>query len=268
MTTLPSPALRAWLALPLVLSLLVATGCNKTGAADASASKPSPAGNARGAGSYEIVTVTRPESVDAYHAPYRAMYEICASSRELVKLPPAAPMKKPAPDFIEQRDTFVRDGDVFLHKRENFAMKLVSSDPKAGCDTRLEASTEYELYRDGKVISVALGDEGRSEQTNEWSNTNHYGADLTSNYTERKTIRGTAVRCQKLTVPGLDKLVQDICIADGSPRAPTDVNDEPITVSTRVVNPVMPSVVMITEPVSVKLGVPIDPKVFNLAGKN
>jgi hypothetical protein len=268
MTKTPSPARRAGLALPLVISLLAAAGCNRTGAADASASQPSLAGNARNAGSYEIVTVTRPESVDAYHAPYRAMYEICASSRELVKLPPAAPMKKPAPDFIEQRDTFVRDGDVFLHKRENFAMKLVSSDPKAGCDTRLEASTEYELYRDGKVISVALGDEGRSEQTNEWSNTNHYGADLTSNYTERKTIRGTAVRCQKLTVPGLDKLVQDICIADGSPRAPTDVNDEPITVSTRVVNPVMTSIVMITEPVSVKLGAPIDPKVFNLADKH
>ena len=45
--------------------------------------------------SYDVVTVERPESVEAYHQAYKAGYDICASTRQTLKLPPPAPMLQP-----------------------------------------------------------------------------------------------------------------------------------------------------------------------------
>jgi hypothetical protein len=268
MTTIRSTGIRPRLALPVIILLLVAAGCDRTAASNTSASTPSLSGNASHAGSYEIVTVTRPESVDAYHALYRTSYEICATARELVHLPPPAPMKQPPANFIEQRDTYISDGKVFFHKQENFTMTLVNGDPKAGCETRFLSSTQYWLVRDGQLTLASVSEEGRKEETHEWSTTNPYKSDLTSSYTEKKTIRGVAVRCQTPTGTALDQIAQDLCIADGSPHAPIDADDRPIPVSSRVVNPVLKDVVMLTEPVSVKLGIPIERKSFDLTGKN
>lgn len=225
-----------------------------------------PGGNAGNAGSYEIVSVTRPESVDTYHALYKAAYDMCATHRAAMKLPPAAPMKQPPPDFVEERNTFVSDGKAFLEKKEGFRMDL-DGNPETGCRTRLLASTSYSLYRDGKQTSVGISEEGRSEDSGEWFLPGQYTFDEAAKYTEKKTIHGVAVRCQTPTGTGLDNIVQNLCIADGSPRPPTDANGNPIQVSSRVKNVVLKDVVMITEPVSAKFGARIDPKAFDLPGK-
>jgi hypothetical protein len=59
---------------------------------------------------YEVVTVERQESVEAYHQAYKATYDICATTRATLKMPSPVPMKTPPADFISQRTTYTSDG--------------------------------------------------------------------------------------------------------------------------------------------------------------
>ena len=113
--------------------------CSKT---DAPAAEASGSG---GAVAYEVVTVERPESVEAYHKLYRATYDMCAVTRQNLKLPPPPPMKVPPSDFISQRTTYTSDGKAYLVKEEHFLYKVsigpCSGDQPSGATSRPSGST-------------------------------------------------------------------------------------------------------------------------------
>jgi hypothetical protein len=255
--------------LPLIVLCASAVACSKT-------NTPAPADAATGAAptasksaasdagvAYEVVTVERPESVEAYHKAYKATYDICATTRATLKMPPPAPMKVPPADFISQRTTYTSDGKAYLVKQEYFVYKSKMEEPTYSCDTYLEKTSSTQLIRGGKVYDAAVDESGKrsSEPPSEWDLPRESKSEL---YTVPKSVKGHAVKCMPM-LPNTEELITELCIADLKPGTLTGPAGEPIVLASRVTSAQKMIGVVLTEPVSVKVGEKIDKAVFDAA---
>jgi hypothetical protein len=229
-----------------------------------SAAVPVAAAATGGGSSYEVVTVERPESVGDYHKLYKAGYDMCATTRELKKMPPPPPMLQPPADFISERKTYISDGKAYLVKQEYFVYKMKMEEPSFTCETYLEKTSNTQLVRDGKVYNAAVDETGKrsSEPAEEWILPRESRKERI--YTEPKTVKGQAVKCMPM-LPNTDELLTELCIADLKPGTLTDVVGEPIVLSSRVTSAQKVLGAVLTEPVSVKVGGKIDKAVFDAA---
>ena len=255
--------------LPLIVLCAVTAACSKTNTS-------APADMATGAGStlseaavsdagtaYEVVTVERPESVEAYHKAYRTTYDICAATRATLKMPPPAPMKVPPADFISQRTTYTSDGKAYLVKEEHFIYKSKMEEPTFTCETYLEKMSSTQLIRDGKVYDAAVDESGKrsSEPPSEWGLPRESKHKL---YTESRLVKGYAVKCMPM-LPNTEQLITELCIADLKPGTLTGPTGDPIVLASRVTSAQKMMGAVLTEPVSVKVGGRIDKGVFDAA---
>jgi hypothetical protein len=212
---------------------------------------------------YEVVTVERPESVEAYHKAYRATYDICTTTRATLKMPPPAPMKVPPADLTSQRTTYTSDGNAYLVKEEHFIYKSKMEEPTFTCETYLEKTSSTQLIRDGKVYDAAVDESGKrsSEPPSEWGLPRESKSNL---YTVPKSVKGYAVKCMPM-MPNTEELITELCIADLKPGTLTGPTGEPIVLASRVTSAQKMMGAILTEPVSVKLGEKIDKAVFDAA---
>jgi hypothetical protein len=234
-------------------------GCSKADSS-AAASTATPGS----ATSYEIVTIERPESVDAYHKTYKAMYDMCAELRKTLKMPPPAPMLQPPANYISQRTTHVSDGKAYLTKEEHFIYKVAEIEERnPSCATSLESTSNTQLIRDGKMYNSSVDPEGKRESAppDEWFLPRDKESDI---YPERKMVKGHAVKC--MHVPAATKgMLTELCVADLNPGTLTDIIGKPIVIASRVsiVQDMMG--IIVTEPVSVRVNQPIDKAIFDAA---
>ena len=235
-------------------------GCSKAGG---SASPGTPAASAAQAGSYELVTVQRPESVAAYHKMYAASYEMCAALRKTLKMPPPAPMLQPAADYVIQRDTYVSDGRAYLTKEEHFLYTMEDMEPTPTCRTFLHTTSNTQLIRDGKMYNSSVDEKGvrQAEPPDEWSLPRDRESKV---YTEAATIKGIAVKCMKM-LPGAQELLTQLCIADLNPGTVADIIGKPIVLASRVTAVQQMQGAILTEPVSLRVNVPVDRAIFDAA---
>ena len=212
---------------------------------------------------YEVVTAERPESVEAYHKAYRATYDICATTRATLKMPPPAPMKVPPADFISKRTTYTSDGKAYLVKEEHFIYQAKMEEPTITCETYLEKTSSTQLIRDGKVYDAAVDEKGKrsSEPPSEWGLPRESKSKL---YTVPKSVKGYAVKCMPM-LPNTEELITELCIADLKPGTLTGPTGEPIVLASRVTSAQKMMGAVLTEPVSVKVGEKIDKAVFDAA---
>lgn len=229
-------------------------GCDRANSA--------PAGKAPGT-SYELVTVERPESVEAYHQLYKAGYDMCVHAREMLKMPPPAPMLQPPASYIAQRTTYVSDGKAFLTKEEHFHYSMEEMDNRPSCRTYLEKTSNTQLIRDGKMYNSSVDADGKrqSEPPDEWFLPREKAKD---NYTERKTVKGIAVKC--MNIPASTKeMISELCIADLNPGTLTDAIGKPLVLASRVGIVQKMMGIVVTEPVSMRVNQAIDKAVFDAA---
>lgn len=212
---------------------------------------------------YQVVTVERPESVEAFHKAYRATYDICAATRATLKMPPPAPMKVPPADFISQRTTYTSDGKAYLIKQEYFIYKSKMEEPTFTCETYLERTSSTQLIRDGKVYDAAVDEGGKrsSEPPSAWDLPRESKSTL---YTVPKLVKGYAVKCMPM-LPNTEELITELCIADLKPGTLTGAAGEPIVLASRVTSAKKMIGAVLTEPVSVKVGEKIDKTSFDAA---
>lgn len=255
-----------------ILSLLAvaalgacASACSKTDSpvVPGAPTIPSAALVSSGHPAFEVVTVTRPESIDAFLKVYRQMYKTCAFTREVKKLPPPPPMLVPPADYISERKTYISDGKAYLVKEEYFTYQVNFEEPSISCETSLEKTSNTTLMRDGKAYIADIDATGRrnSEPPEEWAAPGDEGKEKI--YTLLKSVKGYAVKCMP-PLPNSEKLLTELCIADMKPGT-LGIGGEPIIVSSRVTSaePVLGPV--LTEPVSIKVGGKIDTTAFDAA---
>jgi hypothetical protein len=189
---------------------------------------------------------------------------MCAGLREILKMPPPAPMLRPPADFISQRNTYTSDGKAYLTRQEFFTYKMVDIDEhNPTCKTYLETSSNTQLIRDGKVYDAGIDADGKrfSEPPSEWILPREKKSDI---YPVQKTVKGHAVKC--LDIPALTKdLITELCVADLKPGTLTDAQGEPLVVSSRVTIVQKMVGAVLTEPVTMRVGQPVDKAVFDAA---
>lgn len=248
----------------VLLAGALCTGSAACSRADLPGAAAQPA--ASGARSYEVVTVERPDSVHEYHKPYRAIYEMCAAIRKAKGMGPPAPMLQPPADYITGRKTYTSDGKAYLVKEEHFAYVVDADEPAFTCRTYLDKSASTQLIRDGKMFDAGFDGEGKrySEPAQEWILPPEKSREYL--YTEPRVVKGHAVKCMPM-LPNTEKLITDLCIADLKPGTLTDIQNEPLILYSRVTSVEKFQGVMLTEPVSVKVGLKVDPAVFDAAAK-
>lgn len=265
----------------LVRIALCATvaACSRTDSAATTATTTAAAAGSGPATAFEVVTVDRPESVEAFHKLYKFQYDMCANTRTMMKLPPPAPMKQPPADFISERRTYLSDGKDFLIKTEYFAYEVKSDEPAFTCETAFVKTTQTELIRDGKSHLSYIDETGQrgSEPPVDVALPRQTDS---GGYTEPKIVNGHAVKCMaplpemKVLTKGLTEalpkqltegMAADLCIADLKPGTLTDNDGRAIVLAARVNVPLVPQGAILTEPVSLKIGLAIDKAVFDAA---
>lgn len=214
--------------------------------------------------SYELVTVARPENVDALLAPYRADYERCALTRKMLKLPPPAPMLRLPAEFISQRNTYTSDGNAYLTRQEFISYKMEASGAHPPtCKTYLETSLTTQLIRNGKMYNAGIDADGKrySEPPSGWM----LLLEQTSNiFPVQKIVKGHPVKCLDIPAPTKD-LITALCVTNLKPGTLTDAQGDPLVVYSRVTDGQKLMGVVVTEPVSMRVGQPVDQTVFEAA---
>lgn len=248
-----------------VFALLLAC-CDRSGNIPLAGSTSALQGAATGP-SYELVTETRPEDVGRYFALVRAVYDACvvvAQSRHL----PTEPFVTVPDNFALERHTYISDGKSFYKKiaRSNINSELMQ--PETQCKTRIESSTDTQIIYDGFTYDVATGEEGKrtlaaprkfDPELYNWRK------DI-SNYNIKKVFNGITLGCLR-EAHMAEQLVegQEMCIfiaANGN--HPSTAQRKPIFGHTRIPSADGSAGAILTEPVSAKIGRPIDPAIFSI----
>jgi hypothetical protein len=212
---------------------------------------------------YEIITQTRPESIDGHMKLLRAAHEWCAYAREGMKLPPPPPLVQLPVGFITERNTYLSSGTAYLARREEFSIDTSELTPELGCKSRLGSSMTEQLVRGGKVYQALRYVDGKVEidPATPLLPPKH---DAASNYSERKNLGGVAMRCAP---PVLDKLMKDFCVLDVASGVPLDGRGKAIVVHARNISMEAAGLVYVTELVNAQIGKPVSEQRVSLSIK-
>ncbi|QJE01885.1 hypothetical protein HH212_19210 [Massilia forsythiae] len=208
------------------------------------------------------MTVQRPESIDDYHKLYRESYDLCAGIRKSKSLPPPAPLVPPSPGYVIQRDTYVGDGAATYVKNEYFTYKVASEGETPTCESGERKAWALEVTRDGSVYRSGAGEDGTA-YTNPPDEAPPREQGRDDAYTERKVVKGFAVKCMKLG-PDTDNLLTEQCAVDLQPGTLCQ-GRRPIVVAGRVTIVEKLQGAILTEPMVVKVGHRVDKRLFEAA---
>jgi hypothetical protein len=239
-----------------ILAGVCALGAVSTAGADSS-------GAARDAArtSYEIVTVTRPESVEKQVAMERAQYELCvmkASGKGLSVQPfPTVPQQ-----YFQERNTWVSDGSTFLRRKENYGIDPTSLTAEKGCATRFVVASSTEVRNGKQVRTEHVSYEGkRKTGTAEGAAPRAPRLSALAGYTVAKSVAGHKVRCLPPGGAALPGQMQERCVADGGAAVPAGYDGTPIVVHLRM-RKAQATTDLVMEPQTLRIGGRIDQGAF------
>ena len=211
--------------------------------------------------SYDIVTEMRPESLETFlHLP-RTAYDICAMTRHNMKLGPALPFVTVPADFVFERKTYLRSGDAYLIRDEQFFVDINDAQPEKGCKTRIAPHTTESVVRAGQLSRQEWDADG-NVQTDE-PDTIPPPYRKGDGFTEQKTVDGIAMRC--IPVGGVIGPGQAMCAADAGTGVLVDGFGDPILLYVRQTIPVYTNTTFLTKPVSVQIGKPVSQQRISLS---
>lgn len=221
------------------------TGCDRPAGAAGHAAQP-----------YEIVTQTRPESIDGYMKVWRLAHQACAFARESMHLPPAPPLVQVPPGFVTDRITYLSTGGAYLTRHEAFQIDATELTPELGCKSRLGSTMTEELVQGGKVQSARREIDGVVEADPVAPLPPPKGTG-DSGYSEHKKMGGVAMRCAPSPATLGPGVMQDLCVPDVTSGTPLDGRGDPVVVHARATLLGRGDVVLLTEPVIIQTGKPV-----------
>lgn len=241
-----------------VFSLLVSCGNEKKQANDDALSFSGD----NGRDSYELVTIRRPVSVEEYFKMWSIPYKICAANAKLQNVP-VKPFPAIPADFVMKRTTITSDGKSFRTTEEEFGVDIQDVEIENGCATSYGSGVRTWVSHNG--IETELDSENQSNPSeNATYRLKPYDPEIAQSYAIGKKINGVAVRCtgnDDLSIAGgmiaemcvLDPILGKIAMPDGKP---------PIVYTRDVPGPSLFGSPIIEEPVSLKVGIKVNPQVF------
>ncbi len=255
------------------LMVLCLSGCNQAASEAASGTSASSQSNAiSGLSSYELVLATRPEKPELYYAHIKPFHELCALAAQQLKVPVKPFLTLPA-NFVVERRTIATDGRNRLDKTEGSGLggSQPTLSPDSGCATELGKSSNAQMTSNGKRQDIAVASNGTTAASPIEILVDMPPAkpqDL-SDYSIKKTVLGHPVRCLGAANPVItSQLLLEACIYDGPSNSTLrDEEGKAILVYSRQYLPVgnkgAPTV-LVTEPVALSVGKPLDAALFKL----
>lgn len=253
--------------------LLALTACNASNSSAEAPAATSPASSGVASSGYEVVLVDRPTPADGQLQLMRdAAYKLCAIGAESMHVP-VKPFPKVPDDYIIQRTTYISDGSSWMRKTEPvYKTDVDNLAPEKGCEAKIvpDKSFEVTIEHAGKQIGVHGNEDGTTAVDSDDDGLLAMDAnkkpETNDDYTDRRTVAGVNLRCLPKTSPLISpKGIIDMCVYEKDGVVTTSdkksivlySNIDPLSAS-----PLAPYTV-ITEVKSLKLGTPIDSRVFN-----
>jgi hypothetical protein len=230
----------------LALAMLLALAACSDGNAARSA-LPAP-------GSYVLVTQSRPASVEKFFARQRGLYDTCVTVASLHDTV-AAPFPVLPRDLVDWRATYASDGQRMVVREVMYGLDFDEETPAAACAMRLSSR-----------LSVTVTSQGR-EQTSDVDGRGkvHVGAPRPAGlepmraarlarYTAPMIVNGVPLKCS----------AEESCIVDPAVVLVAQ-GPLPVQAASRDDAEEGYGTVLILEPVSLAVGQPVDPALFELA---
>lgn len=169
--------------------------------------------------SYELVTATRPVSVEKETAIARAGYEMCAAAAKAIGVP-VKPMAVLPKDYVMIRKTYRSDGVNFFVQEEHHLLETHQATPQNGCASKIGYTSNTDVGTPARSRHIDITAEGeRVVQDNEPQPTTAPDQSDADIYTVAKQIGAHAYKCMAQGSPGLLPGMKEMCILDtkGSP---------------------------------------------------
>lgn len=235
---------RIGLLLASTCALLPLAACSDGSARPAAAAASVPATAAASAHSYYLVTQVRPENVEKLFQRERGVHQMCVAGAKLKKIA-AQPFPALPPDFVLQRHIHASDGKQTFSKEIQF--KIDGAEVEQGCAYKISSIASSEIARDGKSRRTEQDEQGVLSTGEERpDSTEPVSRAKLDRYTEAKVIKGVQLKCQ-----GTDCIVDPSLVVIGFGR-------RPVVAASRMDDTSLFGTALITEPVSLTVGKPID----------
>ena len=227
-------------------ALLALSACSdgSAGQAAAATTAKAPATAAASAQSYYLVTQVRPENPDKLFQRERGVHEMCVAGAKLKRIV-AKPFPVLPPDFVLERHIYASDGKQTFYKEIQF--KIDGAEVGQGCAYKISSTAHSVITRDGKSRQTEQDEQGGlstgEEQPDIAEPVSQSKLDL---YTETKVMKGVQLKCQ-----GTACIVDPSLVVIGFGR-------RPVVAASRMDDISLFGTALITEPVSLAVGKPID----------
>lgn len=242
------------------LATVAQTGCTP----DAAAGPGRGADGARLASSYELVTMTKPESLEKYFALEKARYDICVSGARFKKRS-VKPFPTLPTDQVLYRTTYISNGRSFYQRTMETVVDTTKMKPDTECITTVYRRASTQVIHNGmmqqsyaeadgrEVVEDAM--EGLPEAPNEI---------LMRGFNFPKKVNGVALKCGPAPIiVGRPNHNYQGCVVDPVLGVFTDGSGGPLIAYSYILESVRNTEVTV-EPVSLTVGQRIDPRVFSL----
>jgi hypothetical protein len=196
----------------LLISLLAA--CDKPMAAGNKSNKVD-GSSTQAEKSYEIVTVTRPVSLDRPLSTIKTAYDVCAASAKALALPVIAFPALPK-DYFEVRNTYISDGVNFYQKSEVYVVDTASFEEQCASKFGIESSTT--IVRGNKTQRIEMGQDGLEYKQFEPNNFIKSAAFKKSDvevFSLHRTKSGISMRCIDPSTVDATMKDDEQCVYDG-----------------------------------------------------
>jgi len=202
--------------------------------------------------SYMLVTRTRPENPEVYLKTIRAAYAFCAEVARHTGLE-VSPFPTVPADYLQERTVYASDGKRHMLRRIRDDIDIRKMSPEHGCKASLSNTWS---------TGLTIGDRERTGER-DIDGQVHFGElpvnpeeavrpSLLAIHTQPKRVNGVPLKCS----------AEGGCIVDPAVVV-VKLGYSPVTAAMRVENMPLYGTV-ITEPVSLTVGTPLDPAVFSV----
>lgn len=209
---------------------------------------------------YEVVTATKPENIAQYRNWYKNSYEACVNLAKIQKKSVKPFVNIPA-DFIIDTDTYKSDGKNFSHITTSQIIKVDLTAEK-GCASSIAKTQTLRAIKNGKSYLVDVQEDGR-HVAQPVQDVMKGQIEDSSNYSQPKVIRGTRLKC--MPESAMTQLLGQLCMIENQGTTQfVDYEGKYLQGYARVFTAKDQFGILVTEPVSVKTNVVINPSVFDV----
>lgn len=230
--------------------------CLALGGCDQASSAPAKNAVAPASPAYQLVTVVRPESIADHIRPAKTVYEQCASTATMLKLPVKPFVEVPA-NFVAERLTQTSDGKSYYMKKQQYGIDIDDMNPQQGCSTRVKEEAVIERVHKGVVEHIDVDKDGKqvAAEPSESGPSMPRHENLAA-FTESRTEHGVALKCLPKGSAGLvPGMLGASCLVDaGAGKTLRDADGNALTGYMRDEASGKQFSVLVQEPVSVSIG--------------